>query len=877
MSVRNRILITGLILSALIAIMGIIGVLSLNKYERKAEQLTVSIALINAIQNEHDEFKALDNTLNRYFLTNDSDFIKEFLARLPALDENAKRLAGKTSCSECLRGFTAISSDLEKLRGLALDLETNAPKYSKQTLQAKRGKIKSLLKKISNRLAESVKMTNDETTNIHKESHAAYSFYKFFIIVACIMIIILAIVISHILARDIAYPIQELNRATREFANGNRSKRIEMVLPSDFSSLADSFNRMASTIQSSEQEMKKLNSLLEHEVGKQKGMLEIANKEMQQRMQEIKAYLEIAEALNSTLSLDDTLERTAATLSTVFGADYTAITLIDEDSLSHCWEVEGCDKTACPAYKSTNLECWTLNRTHCNTLSHETFTDKITECVNCKVFHNVKMKVKAVVGLDRELLVDKAVLTSDSICGEALLMLKPAASPDLAEEPHIMSFRNVAPKCTSQISFPLITNNRVLGTIIFGYNTKQVFGEKETELIGSLCSQIAVGIENATLFKQTKRSASEFSTLYYAGKALSSLTKIDDISKHALKYSMEISHAEAGIALLFNSKTEKLRVAASKNIGRQTKALIGKNLGEGPAGWVAQTRESLLIDKRYTKHDFKLDEVHSAIFTPFQYNGQLYGVIGLLSLSNRPFTYNDMQLLATIASQAATEMHNSYLFNQLEDIYIDTVKAFVQAIEAKDSYTKGHSENVAHYAIAIAEEMGMSEDRLKTLKTAALLHDIGKIGIKEEILNKPERLNNEEYEHIKQHPHIAFKILEHVPTLKEIAEIILYHHEKFDGTGYLMGLHGEDIPLEARILAVVDTFDAMTSSRPYRTAASVETARAELLKNAGTQFDPKIVEVFVNLLDKSGLGNLDVKQGEKAPVEMDEEADDIPA
>ncbi|NCO66464.1 MAG: hypothetical protein GW874_07685, partial [Solirubrobacter sp.] len=155
MSVRKRILITGLILSALIAIMGIIGVLSLNKYERKTERLTGAIALTNAVQNERAEFQALDGTLNRYFRTNDSCFIKEFLARLPALNDNAKQLAGRTDCSKCLEGFKATSKDLEQLKILAQDLKINAPKYSKQVTQIKRDKIESLIHVISNRLADS--------------------------------------------------------------------------------------------------------------------------------------------------------------------------------------------------------------------------------------------------------------------------------------------------------------------------------------------------------------------------------------------------------------------------------------------------------------------------------------------------------------------------------------------------------------------------------------------------------------------------------------------------------------------------------------------------------------------------------------------------
>lgn len=871
MSVRNRIIITGLILSGLIAIMGIIGVLSLNRYERKTEKLTNSIMQVNDAQNRRAEFQALDATIDRYFNTHDTRNIDKFLAQLHDLNRGVKKLTKNADCSECLAGFKTTHKDLEKLDILANDLKASAISNNKQLIKIKQNEIDALIGVISKRMVDSAKMTIEEAIKIHAESHRAYSFYKLFIILACCLTIALGIGISLLLVRDIAYPIRELRRVTCEFAGGNRNKRIETNLPSDFSTLADSFNQMAATIQSSEQKMKKLNTMLTQEVGEQRDMLEIANQETRQRMQEIRAYLEIAEALNSTLSLDDTLERTATTLLSVFGANYAAITLIDEDSLSHCWEVEGCNKEACPAYKATNLECWTLNRTYCKNSSQGSFAEKITGCVNCTVFQNLKMRVSAIAGLDKKFLIGKDFSTNDTTCGEALLTLKPSAKSDLAMDIDVLSLRNIALDCISQITFPLITKNRVLGTIIFGYATKQAFSNKEIDLVESLCNQIAIGIENARLFKQTKQSATEFSMLYYAGKALSSLTKIEDISKHALKYSMEISHAEAGVVLLFNEKTQKLRITASKNIDRQTRKLMGKTVGQGLGGWVAQTREPLLIDERYKKHDFELNEIRSAIFTPFKYNGQLYGVIGLLAFSNKSFTYNDLQLLSTIASQAATEMHNTHLFDQLEELYIDTVKAFVQAIEAKDRYTKGHSENVADYAVAIAEKMGVSHKRLKTLKTAALLHDIGKIGIKEEILNKPSRLNQEEYEHIKQHPHIAFQILEHVPTLKEIANIILYHHEKFDGTGYPTGLRGEHIPLEARILAIVDTFDAMTSSRPYREAASIATARAELLKNAGTQFDPKIVEVFIDLLDNGELNNLFAKQEGKPKVDNDED------
>ncbi|MBI4734266.1 MAG: HD-GYP domain-containing protein [Rubrobacteridae bacterium] len=235
---------------------------------------------------------------------------------------------------------------------------------------------------------------------------------------------------------------------------------------------------------------------------------------------------------------------------------------------------------------------------------------------------------------------------------------------------------------------------------------------------------------------------------------------------------------------------------------------------------------------------------------------QLFGLLCALTSKENLFNQHNLQLLLTVTSLSSTAAYNTFLFNQLESLYIETVKAFVKAIEAKDSYTRGHSENVALYATIIAQELGLDRIRINKLRTAALLHDIGKIGIKEEILNKPARLNAEEYEHIKMHPQISFQILRHMPNLKDLATIVLHHHEKYDGTGYPEGLVGENIPYEARILAVADAFDAMTSSRPYKQAVITDTACNELLKGKGTQFDPQIVDAFVEIIESGRIAHI---------------------
>ncbi|MEW6097328.1 MAG: response regulator [bacterium] len=190
------------------------------------------------------------------------------------------------------------------------------------------------------------------------------------------------------------------------------------------------------------------------------------------------------------------------------------------------------------------------------------------------------------------------------------------------------------------------------------------------------------------------------------------------------------------------------------------------------------------------------------------------------------------------------------LNKSLQALYLGAMGALVGTIEAKDSYTRGHSERVTKYAMSIAKELNLSEDEQELIRYACELHDIGKIGIKDYILAKTEELTKEEWDEIKLHPTTAAKILEPLEFLDKGIPIIKHHHERYDGTGYPNGLMMENIPFGARIIAVADAFDAMTSDRPYRKAKSVDETIKELKENAGSQFDPKVVEAFLNVLEK---------------------------
>lgn len=185
---------------------------------------------------------------------------------------------------------------------------------------------------------------------------------------------------------------------------------------------------------------------------------------------------------------------------------------------------------------------------------------------------------------------------------------------------------------------------------------------------------------------------------------------------------------------------------------------------------------------------------------------------------------------------------------KLEKAYMESIETLRYTVEAKDPYTKGHSDRVAQYSLLIGTKMGLTEEEKNKLLIGGLFHDIGKIGVPDTILRKTEKLTDEEYSEIKNHPSIGAHILAPASIFQDVIPIVKHHHEKFDGRGYPSQLKGKDIPLYARIAAVADTFDAMTSKRPYRDALPVETVIEEFEKCKGTQFDPEIADIFLDIL-----------------------------
>lgn len=243
--------------------------------------------------------------------------------------------------------------------------------------------------------------------------------------------------------------------------------------------------------------------------------------------------------------------------------------------------------------------------------------------------------------------------------------------------------------------------------------------------------------------------------------------------------------------------------------------------------------------KDLSKHPYRFLAVQ------VEHHEEFYGWLGLVSFNlNEIFRQGELKLLISMAEQLAGAITNTDLYNDLEQFIINMVRSLVFAIEAKDIYTRGHSERVSKYSMLMGKRLGLNEKEFKDLKWASILHDIGKIGIPESILNKPDRLTDAEFEIIKEHSEKGGEILFPVEQLKDSLPGIIHHHERYDGKGYPRGLKGEEIPLTARIIAVADTFDAINSNRAYRSARSAEKAMTIIEDAAGTQLDARVVKVF---------------------------------
>ena len=341
------------------------------------------------------------------------------------------------------------------------------------------------------------------------------------------------------------------------------------------------------------------------------------------------------------------------------------------------------------------------------------------------------------------------------------------------------------------------------------------------------------------------------------GTAMNSYEGIDNLLNLIIENSAAALEAQMGTLMLVDGEKQELYVKTTwSNNGQAADATLRLKVGEGIPGLVVKERRAMRSTGKSSALGFSNTHQDEAtvLSVPLQLRDHPIGALTILREdAKRPFTEDDEMLLGSIGSQVAVAIENYRLNLDVERTYLETIMALALAVEAKDPYSAGHSKRVGYYAMKIGEQMAFDEEMLRTLNDAGVLHDIGKIGIKDEILLKPAPLTPDERKIMQQHSIIGEAIVKPVRSLSRVVALVRHHHERFDGAGYPNGLKGEEIPLGARILAVADTYDSMVTDRPYRKRLSLEETKAELKKNAGAQHDPVVVEAFLKVLEAKEL------------------------
>jgi len=360
------------------------------------------------------------------------------------------------------------------------------------------------------------------------------------------------------------------------------------------------------------------------------------------------------------------------------------------------------------------------------------------------------------------------------------------------------------------------------------------------------------------IIKNKDKKIQKLKKLMEIGKKITSNIKLKNLLKDIMEITKKETEAEASSLYLLDEEHNELwfEVALGEK-GDQVKEIRLK-VGEGIAGWVAQEGKALNLNDVNNDTRFKREigekicfKQRAMLTVPVKFKDRTVGVLQLINkVNNGNFDEEDQELLEGLSSQIAISIDNAKLYEGLRELFISIIRSLANAIDARDPYTKGHSIRVANLSTLIGKKMGLTEERLELLEYMGILHDIGKIGISDEILIKPGKLENDEFQIMKSHPKIGADILNSVNLLKEIVSGVQYHHEQYDGSGYIMGLKGDEIPLEARIIAIADTYDAMTSDRPYREGLEHSAAIDEIKEVSGTQLDPQIVSVFFKVMEE---------------------------
>ena len=378
-----------------------------------------------------------------------------------------------------------------------------------------------------------------------------------------------------------------------------------------------------------------------------------------------------------------------------------------------------------------------------------------------------------------------------------------------------------------------------------------------------LVQSIEDALEKHRLLRENMR-LKMFVPLFELNKTMLSELHLQALLDTVARVAMRETRSDGAAVMLKDDTTGLLEPRSTILPDGEVRGDLFHSLREPLGQWISERKSPLIMMQQGPaveglKALLTESGLSSLVVMPFIAKERVIGALAL-GMKSGGAVYNpvDLELVSILCGQATIAIENAKMFElvraknlELKNFYFETVSALAQAIEAKDNYTGGHGDRLSDLAVGIAERLGMADHEKVWLRYAAALHDIGKIGIKETILTKQGKLTPEEYDEMKTHPAKGAEILREVKFLAPVVPIVYHHQEQFDGRGYPDGLAGEAIPIGARIVAVLDAFDAMTTNRPYRRGLPLDVALKELRRYSGVQFDPRVVEAFIEVVHQN--------------------------
>lgn len=407
----------------------------------------------------------------------------------------------------------------------------------------------------------------------------------------------------------------------------------------------------------------------------------------------------------------------------------------------------------------------------------------------------------------------------------------------------------------NDIGIPLVARGKLLGEInVINKIDKPAFTGEDYNFIVELARHIATAIQNTQLFERQNHSTARQKMLNQISTHLHQTLDIDELIPRIFGEVNKAIDAEAQSIWLVNEEDGIIKCRFAT--GPSSELLMGLAVplaSPSIVGTSVSKQESIIIkdaqnDPRHARSvDEKIGFVTRSLMTvPLVLEDKAIGAIQAVNKRDgKLFNQDDLDLFRSIADSAALAVDNAQLVADLQNSYDLTLDALSAALDLRDRETEGHSRRVVEYTSRLAEQIGLDKETIKNIRRGALIHDIGKIGVPDAVLHKPGPLDDEERKLINLHPKAGYNMLVGIPYLREEIQIVICHQEKWDGTGYPFGLRGEEIVLGARLFMIADTFDALTSDRPYRQGRTYEVARQIIEEEAGKQFDPKAVEAFL--------------------------------